>query len=231
LPGARKGERGGATRARIVAAASTLFCEHGYLDTTMATIAAGAGVAVQTLYLSFGSKVAILGAAHDMAVVGDDDLIAVLDREWVAAARAEPDGLRALEVVMANVRRINIRVAPIYGAIQAGAADPEVAALLDQIRAQRLSTMRALAEDLATKPGFTPLHSADWAADILYAIASIEFLGLLTMQRQWSIDEYDAWVLELTASELFPMARQVRSRPRKRAIGEAPPESVRQADR
>ena len=36
--------------------------------------------------------------------------------------------------------------------------------------------MRALAANLATKPGFTQSHTVDWAADILYAIASMELL-------------------------------------------------------
>ena len=204
MPRARKGERGFDTRARIVGAASTLFCERGYLDTTLAAIAAGAGVVVQTLYLSFGSKVAILEAAHDTAVVGDDEPIPVLERPWVTEVHSERDGPHALEMVMSNARRINVRVAPIYGAIQAAAADPEVAALLDRIRAQRLSTMRALAADLAVKPGFTTTESAESAADVLYAVASIEFLGLLVSQRHWSLDKLDEWAYEIAASRLFP---------------------------
>ncbi|HEY4419314.1 MAG TPA: helix-turn-helix domain-containing protein, partial [Pseudonocardia sp.] len=53
-------ERAMATRARIIEAAGPLFVRDGYLETTMAGIARAAGVAVQTLYLSFGSKVAVL---------------------------------------------------------------------------------------------------------------------------------------------------------------------------
>ena len=97
----------------------------------MAAIAAEAGVAVQTLYLAFGSKVAILAAAHDVAVAGDDDPVSVLDRPWVAEVRAETDGPRAgLELVLANSLEIIERVAPVYSAIQSAAADTEVAELL-----------------------------------------------------------------------------------------------------
>jgi AcrR family transcriptional regulator len=60
-------ERTRATRARIIAAATPLFVRDGYLETTMSGIAKAAGVAVQTLYLSFGSKVAVLEAALDVA--------------------------------------------------------------------------------------------------------------------------------------------------------------------
>jgi AcrR family transcriptional regulator len=203
LPGARKGERSRETKARIVAAAGTLFCDRGYLDTTMAAIAAGAGVAVQTLYLTYGSKVAILEAAHDTAVVGDDTPVPVLQRDWVAEAQAEPNGSNALKVVLSNARRINERVAPIYGAIQAAAADPDVADLLKRIRAQRLSTMQVLAADLATKAGFDASRSAEEAADVLYAVASIELLDLLVEQRQWSVDALDAWAYEIAADRLL----------------------------
>ena len=54
--------RARATRARVVAAAAPLFVTRGYLDTTMAELAGAAGVAVQTLYLAFGSKAAVLAA-------------------------------------------------------------------------------------------------------------------------------------------------------------------------
>ena len=207
MPGARKGERSRETRARIVVAGSTLFCDHGYLDTTMAAIAAGAGVAVQTLYLTFGSKVAILEAAHDRAVVGDDEQVPVLQRDWVVEAQAEPNGSEALKLILSNARRINQRVAPIYRAIQAAAADPDVADLLNRIRDQRLLTMQALAGDLATKAGFDASHTVDEVADVLYAVASMELLDLLVVQRQWSVDALDEWAYDIAAERLFSTHR------------------------
>lgn len=68
----------------MIAAASELFVRDGYLQTTMADVARAADVAVQTLYLGFGSKVAVLAAALDVAIAGDDDLVPVLERPWVA---------------------------------------------------------------------------------------------------------------------------------------------------
>ncbi len=41
----------------------------------MADMAEKAGVAVQTLYLAFGSKAAILAEVHDLAVVGANENI------------------------------------------------------------------------------------------------------------------------------------------------------------
>ena len=86
---AARTERAMATRQRVVAAATPLFVRDGYVETTMAGIARAAGVAVQTLYLSFGSKAAVLEAA--LAVEPDDQ-----PNEWLAELGAEPAGPVAL---------------------------------------------------------------------------------------------------------------------------------------
>lgn len=190
--------------ARIVAAAARLFGEQGYLDTTMAAIAVEAGVAVQTLYLAFGSKVAILEAAHDLAVVGDDEPVALLERPWVADLRAAPDGPRALELAIANTLRVIERVSPIYAVIQSAAADPDVAQLLARTKAQRLATLRTLAEELAAKAGFAAGLSADRATDILYAVVSDELYRVLVVERHWSAEDWKTWAYESAALRLFP---------------------------
>ena len=174
----------------------------------MAAIAADAGVAVQTLYLAFGSKVAILEAAHDVAVVGDDEPVALLERPWVADLRADPDGPRALELAIANTLRVIERVSPIYGVIQSAAADPEVAELLARTKAQRLATLQTLAEEFAAKAGFAAGLSADRAADILYAVVSDELYRVLVVERHWSTEDWQTWAYESAALRLFP-SRQI----------------------
>src|SRR5437763_16336971 len=98
--------RSRATRARIVEAATRVFVRDGYLTTTMAAIAAEAGVAVQSLYLGFGSKLGILSAAFDVAVVGDVEPVPLLERPWVRELAACPDGPRALRLFVAEVARL-----------------------------------------------------------------------------------------------------------------------------
>ena len=99
-------ERSRQTRSRIATAATALFLRDGFLQTTMSAIAKEAGVAYQTLYISFGSKVALLAAAFDIAVAGDDEPIPVLDRGWHQILREEPDGPRALRVFIDVARQI-----------------------------------------------------------------------------------------------------------------------------
>jgi AcrR family transcriptional regulator len=206
MPRAGKSERGRQTRAKVVAAATRVFQERGYLEATMAAIAAEAGVSVQTLYLAFGSKVAILEAVHDHAVEGDEEPVPVLDRPWVADVRAEPDGRRALAVVTEQALRIIERVSPVYGVMQAAAADAEVREFLDRTKAQRLETLRALAGLLAGKPGYPPDLPRNQAADTLYALVSDDLFRLLVVERRWSRERWRTWVFQTAAHWLFPAA-------------------------
>jgi AcrR family transcriptional regulator len=212
LAGSRKGTRGAATKARIVDAATRLFIEHGYLETTVAAIASEAGVALQTLYLSFGSKVAILRAAHDIAVVGDDAPIPVLDRPWVAEMRAEPDGRRALHLVIDNGLQIIERVMPIIGVIQAAAADADVGQLLRDIKGMQLTTQQAFARELATKKGFRPTLTPEKAGDIIHAVASHDMYRTLVIERGWPTAQVADFVYNTIAVTLFPSKAQSSSR-------------------
>ena len=58
------------TRAVIIAAASRVFSERGWMATNVRDVAREAGVSVETLYSSFGSKAELLKVALDVAIVG-----------------------------------------------------------------------------------------------------------------------------------------------------------------
>src|SRR3954463_13988873 len=115
-----------ATRRRIVDAAAELFVAEGYGGTTLERIATRAGVAVQTVYFHFGNKRTLLKEAVDIAAVGDDEPVALLDRTWLDRARAEPDPRRVLEIWVGYGREIQLRIGPIMRAVRdAAATDPE----------------------------------------------------------------------------------------------------------
>lgn len=198
-----KTERGQVTRARIVAAARRLFHDRGYVDTTMASIASEAGVAVQSLYLSFGSKVGILSACHDVAVVGDDEPIPVLDRSWVPEVGRAPDARGALRIVLANTLPIIERVASIQAVIRDAAADPEVAELRARLNKERYITLAKLAEVVAARPGFRTDVSPDHAADLFYALNSEDLHQLLVVDRGWEVGEWRNWVEATLAAQLL----------------------------
>ena len=114
-----------ATRGAIVAAARRLFAQHGYVDTPVAQIAEEAGVAVQTVYKSMGTKRAILMV-----------LVEAIDEE--AEVPALGAGIAAAtdptEIVRAGVkltRQMNERCGDIIRALASAApVDADAAAAL-----------------------------------------------------------------------------------------------------
>src|SRR5579884_2527585 len=202
--------RARATRARIIAAAARLFVRDGYLATTMSAIAAEAGVAVQSLYLRFGSKLAILSDALDVAIVGDEEPVALLERPWVKQLAAA-DGPTAVRLFVAQTRRICERTYPLYAVLRAAAAS-EAGDLLAENHRQRYAGVHAVAELLSQKRGFASALGMDKAADLLYALATEDNYGLLVAERGWTADDWEAWCGDAVTGMLFPM-RKPGSRP------------------
>jgi AcrR family transcriptional regulator len=195
--------RSRATRARILEAATRLFVRDGYVTTTMAAIATEAGVAIQTLYLGFGSKLGILSAALDVAIVGDDEPLSLLERPWVRELTETRDGRQAVRLFVGEVARILARTYPLYAVVQAAAAG-EAADLLAENKRQRYQGVHAIATRLSAKPGFAPGLTVDQAADMLYALVSEEHYGLLVVDRGWSPEAWETWCADTLSEALFP---------------------------
>jgi AcrR family transcriptional regulator len=191
-----RAQRAEETRERILTAAVRLFVERGYLDTTVSAVAKTAGVAVQTLYLSFGSKIAILEAALAGAVhaegPGLDDV------------RAEPDGRAALALHVAGAAAAVDRRYPLAAVLRAAAADPEPAALLERERVESLAAHSRAVDELADKPGFTDRISLQHATDALAAVCSPETYGLLVAGQGWTFPDWQDWATRHAAVDLFP---------------------------
>jgi AcrR family transcriptional regulator len=192
------------TRRRIIDVALRLFVDEGYLPTTMSAIAQEAGVAVQTLYLAFGSKARILSAALDVAIVGDDAPVPLIERPWVLELREEKDGRRALDLLCREVGELFRRVAPLHAAIRAATGDAEVARLLEHDQQSRYAVQRQVVAILAAKPGFTTELDEERAADIVYGVLSEAVYLLFCHDRGWSVEDWTAWAASTLVSQLFP---------------------------
>jgi AcrR family transcriptional regulator len=192
------------TRRRIIDAALRLFVDEGYMPTTMSAIAREAGVAVQTLYLAFGSKASILSAALDVAIVGDDAPVPLIERPWIQQLRAEEDGHRAVVLMCREVAELFRRVAPLHVAIRAATGDADVARLLAHDQQSRYATQRQFVAILADKPGFNAELGEERATDIVYGVLSEAVYLLFCVDRGWSVADWNAWVAATLSSQLFP---------------------------
>jgi len=105
--------RSRSVRTRITTAATELFTTAGYSSTSVAAIAARAGVSEQSVYYSFGTKRAILTAALDLAIAGDDEPVPTLERPWVRDALADPDPHGQIRRQVAGAADVHRRTAPL----------------------------------------------------------------------------------------------------------------------
>lgn len=191
------------TERRVVESATGLFLRDGYAATTMAAISKEAGVAVQSLYLRFGSKIEILAAALDVAIVGDDEPIPLLDRAWTADIAAARTGRQAVEVCVAEISRILQRTHRLYAVLTAS-AEGDSADLLADNKRQRRAGLRAIAGLLADKPGFATDLNLDQAGNLLYTVLSEEVYGLLIVDCGWTPGAWQSWNVETITALLFP---------------------------
>lgn len=198
VKGSRRGDRSRATRARIVEAARALFLEGGYAATTLEGIAARAGVAVQTVYFHFGNKRTVLKHVLDLAAVGDDEQMALLERPWMQELRAAPDAAGAVAVWMRMSLEVYARVVPIMKVVhEASGSDPDLAEQERTSRAQTLTAHRALAAELAARGAVRPGLGVEDAAEELHALCSLELYLVATSELGWEPARWAAWVAAL----------------------------------
>ena len=104
----RRKEQARLTRREIIKAARKLFITYGYSGATMESIAREAGVAVETVYASFGSKRAILSNLIAVSLVGDDEPIPLLQRQGPLTVMQEKDQLRQIQLFADDMAEILI---------------------------------------------------------------------------------------------------------------------------
>ena len=114
----RRRQQAEETRALIVRTARDLFVEQGYGHTTVADVARGAGVSVETIYAAFGNKATLLHRAWDITVGGDEQDIVFHERPDVLAIRNEPDLAKRLMLHAAFSTQTAQRIAPFQLMVQ-----------------------------------------------------------------------------------------------------------------
>jgi AcrR family transcriptional regulator len=198
---ALRSEQAASTRARIVDAAARRFLDQGYATTTMRQIADEAGVAVDTVYATFGKKVRVLTAVIDarLAPGGEDS---VLQRPEALAVRDEPDPREQLRRFAHDIAAISEHVRPIFELLRiAAATEPEVAPVYREMETQRARNMQVLADWVGAHG---PLRvDADRAGATVWAVTSPDLARLLCDLRGWSRDQYAAWLEDVLARVLL----------------------------
>ena len=192
------------TRAAVVDAARSLFLERGYVATTIESISDRSNTPQATVYRLFSSKLGILKAVLDVAIVGDVESVPMADRPQVRSLLGDPDPVQQVTGFAALLRDLMARTAPVHRLLaDAARSDADAASLLAEIARQRHEGQRRIARSLARSGALKPgLRERD-AADVIHALASPEVYGLLVFDRGWSGDRYEDWVRAILVDQLL----------------------------
>jgi len=193
------------TRRQIVDAASGLFVEQGFSATTIDAIAARAGVSRKTVFTSVGGKVQLLKLAYDYAMAGDDEPVAMIDREAMQGVINEPDPYRQLELYARFVAAANSRVARLYVVLRGAAeVDAEAAELFEGWERERHQAMidgpvPNFVSKGVLRPGLDPKE----AADILWLLVEPTTYDRLVNRCGWSQERFTGWLHETMLSQVL----------------------------
>ncbi|WP_448624771.1 TetR/AcrR family transcriptional regulator [Geodermatophilus sp. URMC 64] len=197
-----------ARQLRVAEVAAEMLIADGYGATTMAGIAAAAGVSVPWLYKMFGPKPALVKRVYDVLLAGDLDPVPLAQRPAFRDLMAETDPHRAVERYAAISRDLISRVGPLAAALLSAArsADSELAELAETISRERLIGATGFTDHLAELGALAPGLTRELARDVVWTLISPEVYRLLVLERGWSSGMYQQWLGECLSAGLLTSA-------------------------
>jgi TetR/AcrR family transcriptional regulator, regulator of autoinduction and epiphytic fitness len=198
------------TRRQIVDAAGALFAEHGFAATSVDAIAAKAGVSRKTVFTSVGGKVQLLKLAYDYAMAGDDEPVAMIDREGIQEVINEPDPYRQVELYARFATGASSRVARLWVVLRGAAeVDPEAAELYERWERERHQAMvdgpvPNFERKGVLRSGLDPGE----AADILWLLVDPATYDRLVNRSGWSQQRFADWLHETMLSQILAPRRR-----------------------
>jgi AcrR family transcriptional regulator len=192
----RRAERIAATEERLVAAATELFLRDGYVRTTLSAVAAEAGVADRTVYLRFGTKVALLRRVMDVAVVGDTAPVDLASRGWVQATLTAPTLDERQRAWARGAAQLMARLGPLLPvAEEASALEPELAAAYRAAREDTRGHIRAFWTGAADDGLLPDGTDVSWLVDTSTLLVSADAYRRGVELVGWTPRSYERWLL------------------------------------
>jgi len=181
------------TRLRVVAAAAELFAELGYARTTLAKIAAAAGVSVETVQAQ-GSKAALMIASVEFAAFGLTGDQSVLDLELGRRFVAITDRDEAIDFIVTEQTAIHERSAAATQALYGAAAnDAELDGYLGELVAGVGRQVRRLLEVCSDRGWLRDDVAFDELVETAVVISSVETYNRIVHRDGWTLDAYRTW--------------------------------------
>ncbi len=193
------------SRAAILEAAERLFLSHGYAATTVASIAATAGVSAETIYKAFRGKPGLVAAIRELRLAGAGSTHAEVRSDVMRTRESDPRRL------VARWGQLTAEIAPLVSPIlllvrDAAATDAEMATLHAKLDAGRRRRMTVNATHLRDAGHLRAGITLRVAVDVLWAFSSPDLYDLLVVRRGWSALRYGRFVSEAITGALLRRA-------------------------
>jgi len=192
----------------IIEAAHVEFAERGYHATTMASIAARAGVAVQTVYFVFGTKPNLLGdviGASVMGLTADGEFAENPEEsDWYVQAMNATDGRSAVERFVVGGVPIFSRTAAVADAARvAGQTDDDARAVYERGEAYRREQFARFVRSLDERGLLRSGLDVERATDILVTMLGTQTYLSFTSDHGWTPAEFADWLTDVLSAMLL----------------------------
>ena len=195
-PGLRQ-ELAQITKNRILDAASRLFVKSGYSSVTVEDIALEAGVAHQTVYAVFRTKLAVAEAIiwSSFQTEGIDELM--------AQARESGDLEAHIHIGAHMARLLNVRFAAIVRFMRES-GDPALLAEYQKIEGLRFDQISAQMSPVFSSSGRLKagISNAD-AVSSIWAMTGTDIYNQLVSARRWTPARYEEWLRDALINMLL----------------------------
>ncbi|MET9342542.1 helix-turn-helix domain-containing protein [Nonomuraea sp. NPDC003804] len=183
------------TREALLAAARELIEKEGFEATTMAAVAARAGVSPRALYLHFASRGDLLTQLY-RHLGATEDIGSSLERVWNS-----PDAVSALGEWAHHLARAHPRIMAVSLAVErARSVDPDAAELHRTTMDNWRRGCTRLLSWLADEGRLAPPWTLEAAVDMLWGLMSWSLLERLLVERGWTPEEYGLHMATLLRS-------------------------------
>jgi AcrR family transcriptional regulator len=201
----RREERARANREAVLREAHRLFLNQGYGRTSIAGIAAAAGVSEDLVYKLFGSKRGLVVEVLNFAVSGRYGAPKVLDQDRPRRVREERDQRRQLAMFAEDIAERTSRGRPVDDVIRsAGEVDPVLAAKRAEMHRERLANLRTFVRWVRANGPLRPGLDEDEAAATVWTVTGPDVHRLLVDDLGWDHNRYRAWVHATLEAALLP---------------------------
>ena len=198
-------EQARARRLAVVLAARELFERDGFRLTTIAAIAAHAGVSAESIYKGFGTKAALAKAVFDVVIAGDDEPVPVAERPAAQLVRDEPDVRRRIALYVDGLAQRQARSAKVQILIRDGRhVDDSLAPVWATLNEEGLVGMTMLGRHLLDTGQLRDGIGLDEVRDVLWNYLAIDTYERLVLSRGWPLEKYSHWLAHAIADAICP---------------------------